>query len=133
MHQQLQGFCISMKKENGELFDITVYTDGGPDRPQISVTVRPDPDGCGNEIHGWYVWRQKKSVRWIPRLSLFLSRTWHSMRSVDMQWMPWIMFEAGFLFCLFPAPEPGNRTNEEERTESDHGEYQRRCRARQYR
>ena len=36
-------------------------------------------------------------------------------------------------FAVFPAPEPGDRTNEEERTESDHGEYQRRCRARQYR
>lgn len=87
--QQLQGFLHQYEKENGELFDITVYTDGD----QIVHKYQSQYDLILMDVEMKFMdgMSAAEEIRKMDtEVVIILSRTWHSMRSVDMQWMPWI-------------------------------------------
>ena len=55
--KQLQQFLHQYEKENKEMFDITVYSDGDQIVNKYKSQYEYYPDGCGNEIYGRNVCR----------------------------------------------------------------------------
>ena len=71
--KQLQEFLLQYQKENGEVFNITVYSDGD----QIVHKYKSQFDIILMDVE----------MKFMDGLSSFSLQIWRSMRSAAMQWM----------------------------------------------
>lgn len=89
--KQLEEFLHQYEKENGEAFDITIYSDGD----QIVNKYQSQYDIILMDVEMKFMdgMSAAEEIRkWTRRSSSFSSQTWHSMRSAAMRWMRSIMF-----------------------------------------
>ena len=83
--KQLQEFLLQYQKENGEVFNITVYSDGD----QIVHKYKSQFDIILMDVEMKFMvcLLRRKSGKQTRRLSSFSLQIWRSMRSAAMQWM----------------------------------------------
>ena len=82
--KQLQEFLLQYQKENGEVFNITVYSDGD----QIVHKYKSQFDIILMDVEMKFMdGMRRKSGKQTRRLSSFSLQIWRSMRSAAMQWM----------------------------------------------
>ena len=90
--KQLEEFLHQYEKENGEAFDITIYSDGD----QIVNKYQSQYDIILMDVEMKFMdgmsAAEEIADKWTRRSLSFLSQTWHSMRSAAMRWMRSIMF-----------------------------------------
>ena len=102
--KQLEEFLRQYEKENGEAFDITIYSDGD----QIVNKYRSQYDIILMDVE----------MKFMDGMSAA-----EEIRKV----------ETGVLFCIFTETEPCDRAHEKKRNKDDHGQHERRDGADQYR
>ena len=122
--KQLEEFLHQYEKENGEAFDITIYSDG---------------DQIVNKYQSQYdIILMDVEMKFMDGMSAA-----EEIRKVDTEVTvcdPWLCggctrlcFETGVLFCIFTETEPCDRAHEKKRNKDDHGQHERRNGADQYR
>lgn len=89
--KQLEEFLHQYEKENGEAFDITIYSDGD----QIVNKYQSQYDIILMDVEMKFMdgMSAAEEIRKVDtEVVIISSQTWHSMRSAAMRWMRSIMF-----------------------------------------
>lgn len=89
--KQLEEFLHQYEKENGEAFDITIYSDGD----QIVNKYQSQYDIILMDVEMKFMdgMSAAEEIRKVDtEVVIILSQTWHSMRSVAMRWMHSTMY-----------------------------------------
>ena len=127
--KQLEEFLHQYEKENGEAFDITIYSDGD----QIVNKYQSQYDIILMDVEMKFMdgMSAAEEIRKVDTEVVIIFITVCDPRLCGG--CARLCFKTGVVFCIFTETEPCDRAHEKKRDKDDHGQHERRDGADQYR
>lgn len=131
--KQLEEFLHQYEKENGEAFDITIYSDGD----QIVNKYQSQYDIILMDVEmkfmdGMSAAEEIRKVDTEVVIIFITNMAQYAIRGYAVDALDYVL-KTGVVFCIFTETQPCDRAHEKKRDKDDHGQHERRDGADQYR